>query len=159
TEHAAPNEWPAAAPWRSRWRPAPKPKTRILNSSHWPLIVDAAEFAEEPIQVVSEWESGCRRTRDAVEPDDRRAQGGQLHPRTARRSTRRGTQHREPVGMRKSTHDQSCALGLAKLLRVSDDRLSALLGEPVGPGRPATTFSSPWREKVRPWRVLLRSSI
>ena len=33
-------------------------------------LVAAAEFAQEPIQVVSEWESGCRRTRDAVEPDD-----------------------------------------------------------------------------------------
>jgi hypothetical protein len=33
-------------------------------------LVDAAEFAEELIQVVSEWESGCRRTLDAAQPDD-----------------------------------------------------------------------------------------
>lgn len=32
-------------------------------------LVAAAQFAEALIQVVSEWESGCRRTLDATQPD------------------------------------------------------------------------------------------
>ena len=41
----------------------------LRPADHADGLVDAAEFAEELIQAVSEWESGCRRTLDATQPD------------------------------------------------------------------------------------------
>jgi hypothetical protein len=33
-------------------------------------LAEAAEFAQELVQVASEWESGCRRALAAIQPDD-----------------------------------------------------------------------------------------
>jgi len=54
----------------------------LRPADHADGLVDAAEFAEELIQAVSEWESGCRRTLDATNPTTQTSAAEHDHPTT-----------------------------------------------------------------------------
>lgn len=155
-------------------------------------VAAAAELAQELVQVASEWESGCRRTLAAIQPEDRfdsdapatdhgddepdlnkphaRPRPTMSDGRTARGSAPKPVRRTGLIAARKAagfTQETLAArlgverstvyrwessettplpmlrLGLAQLLRVDNDRLSALLGEPVDQAAPTAAEPDP----------------
>lgn len=109
-------------------------------------LADAAEFAAVLVQVARKWESSCRRTLAATQPEHapstapkpakrtalvaaRKAAGFSQEELAARVGVERSTVYRWESG--ETTPLPMLRPGLARLLRLDSDQLSALLGEPV----------------------------
>ena len=96
-------------------------------------VADAAEFAPELVQAVSEWESGCRRT--APKPTNRRnalaaarvAAGFSQEALAARVGVERSTVYRWEAGL--TTPLPMLRPGLAQLLGLNDKQLATALDE------------------------------